>query len=248
PVAQASVSLARRRYVDGERRLVGQSGSSTDDRGEFRAFGVAPGDYVVIASCQGFDFGSRDRVRYVPTYYPGTPLANDAQHVTVSPGQEVTGIVIALVKASTATVRGSVRSSGETPVGPLTVVVASQIGGAQAEGQHAMATASSDGSFAIAGLLPGAYLFEARSMRGSEVASKEVVVEGSDVGGVNLVLSRGATAHGRITFDTGKPPDGLRPSEIFVGAIALDHHMGAMVTGGGPPTAHDDWSFELRGL
>src|SRR5262245_4159226 len=35
-VAQASVSLLRRRNVDGVRQLVGQSGSSTDDRGEFR--------------------------------------------------------------------------------------------------------------------------------------------------------------------------------------------------------------------
>src|SRR5690348_14157546 len=35
-VAQASVSLARRRYVDGVRQLVSRNGGSTDDRGEFR--------------------------------------------------------------------------------------------------------------------------------------------------------------------------------------------------------------------
>src|SRR5204862_5892686 len=49
-VAQVSVSLARRRYVDGERRLVRQAGSSTDDRGELRIYGVSPREYVIIAT------------------------------------------------------------------------------------------------------------------------------------------------------------------------------------------------------
>src|SRR5689334_12608958 len=96
-VAQASVSLARRRYVDGERQLVGQNGTSTDDRGDFRIFGVAPGEYVMVARLESMDFGSRDRVRYVATYYPGTPVPNEAQRVTVAAGQEVSGIVISLV-------------------------------------------------------------------------------------------------------------------------------------------------------
>ena len=39
-VPKVWVSLARRRYIDGERRLVPQLGSSTDDRGEFRIYGV----------------------------------------------------------------------------------------------------------------------------------------------------------------------------------------------------------------
>jgi hypothetical protein len=62
-VAGASVSLARRRYIDGEKRLVAESGSSTDDRGEFRIFGVPPGDYVMSAALDVMDLGSRDRVR-----------------------------------------------------------------------------------------------------------------------------------------------------------------------------------------
>src|SRR5882762_9279728 len=115
-----SVSLARRRYVDGERRLVAVSGNSTDDRGEFRMFGVPPGDYVMIATFGEMELGARDRVRYVPTYYPGTPIASEAQRVTVGLGQEVSGMVIALTRAATATVRGVVRPSGQASVGPFT--------------------------------------------------------------------------------------------------------------------------------
>src|SRR5919197_1510071 len=116
-VAHVSVSLARRRYIDGARRLVPESGSSTDDRGEFRIFGVPPGNYVIVARFDASDLGSRDRVRYVPTYYPGTPVASEAQHVTVGLGQEVSGIIIALARAATATVRGVVRSSGQDSFG-----------------------------------------------------------------------------------------------------------------------------------
>ena len=249
-VAHVSVSLGRRRYTEGARRLVGESGSSTDDRGEFRIFGVPPGDYVIVARFDGMDLGSRDRVRYVPTYYPGTPVASEAQRITVGAGQELPGITIALARAATATVRGVVRSPGQASPGPFTFVMAREISGTQADGRPATAIAAGDGSFAIAGLLPGAYLVEARSPSGSESASMEVVVEGSDVAGVTLMLSKGATARGRIRFDTGDPPQGLRPSQVFVMPIFVDplgdHQMAGM--NGGPPVTRDDWTFELQGL
>jgi hypothetical protein len=247
-VALAYVSLARRRYIDGTRRLVGESGSSTDDRGEFRIFGVPPGDYVILARFEGMDLGSRDRVRYVPTYYPATPVASEAQRVTVAPGQEVPGITIALARATTATVRGVVRSSGQGSLGPFTFVTARDVGGPQPEGRTAMAVTAGDGSFALNGLLPGTYLMEARSPTGSDFASKEVLVEGADVAGVTLTVSKGATARGRIRFDTGDPPKDLRPAQVFVISASADHLASEMNMDGGPPITRDDWTFELKGL
>ena len=249
-VAHVSVSLDRQRFIDGARRLVAQSAGSTDDRGEFRIFGVSPSDYVIVATFDTTDLGSRDRVRYVPTYYPGTPVATEAQRVTVGPGQEVAGMTIALARAATATVRGVVRSSGQAPPGPFTFVVARETSGPQANGQMMPAIAGGDGSFTIAGLLPGAYVLEARSASGSEFASREVVVEGSDVAGVTLTMSQGATARGRIRFDTGNPPEGLRPSQVFVMPSLVDpagdHQWSGMSAG--PPVTHDDWTFALQGL
>jgi hypothetical protein len=244
-VAHVSVSLARRRYIDGARRMVAESGSSTDDRGEFRIFDVPPGNYVIVARFDATDLGSRDRVRYVPTYYPGTPVASEAQRVTVGLGQEVSGIIIALARAATATLRGVVRSSSQGSFGPFTFVSAREISGPLAYGQMATAIAAGDGSFAITGLLPGTYIVEARSPSGPEFASMEVVVDGSDVAGATLMLSKGATARGRIRFDTGNAPQGLRPSQVFVTPTLVDHQMVEM---SGPPVARDDWTFELRGL
>ncbi len=247
-VAHVSVSLNRRRYMDGARRLVAESGGSTDDRGEFRIFGVPPGDYVIVATFGEMQLGSRDRARYVPTYYPGTPVATEAQGVTVGLGQEVAGITIALVRAATATVRGVVRAAGKASVAPVAFVIAREINGQQAYGQTATAIAAGDGSFAIAGLLPGAYLVEARSPSEPEFASMEVVVEGADVDGVTLMLSKGVTARGRIRFDTGSPPPGLRPSQVFVMPIFMDPFETQHIAHGGPPVGRDDWTFELQGL
>jgi hypothetical protein len=245
--SHVSVSLVRRRHVDSERRFVAVGGGFTDDRGEFRIFGVAPGDYVITATFAEIGLGARDRVRYVPTYYPGTPFASEAQRVTVGLGQEVTSIVIALARAATATVRGVVRSSGDASLGPFTFITAREIDGPRAE-EMAPAIAGADGSFAIAGLLPGTYLVEARSTSTSAFASVEVVLGGSDVTGVTLVLSNGATARGRIRFDTGNPPQGLRPSDVFVTPTLLDRQIAGMNISGGPPVLRNDWSFELHGL
>jgi hypothetical protein len=40
-----------------------------------------------------------------------------------------------------------------------------------------------------------------------------------------------------------------RPRKIiFVASTLLDHQSGGMGTSGGPPVAHDDWTFEVHGL
>jgi hypothetical protein len=245
-VAHVSVSLARRQYSEGARRLVAQSGSSTNDLGEFRIFGAPPGDYVIVATLDTMEFGSRDRVRYVPTYYPGTSNVNEAQRFPVAVGQEVSGVIIPLVRATTATVRGVVVASGENPVGPFTFVTARESGDVDVGARMSASIAAADGSFALTGLLPGTYMVEAQSSSGAEFGATQVLVDGSDVAGVTLTISKGTTARGRIRFDTGEPPPGLRPSEVFVSPQLIDQRMLGMH--GPPPGTRDDWTFELPGL
>lgn len=245
-VAHVLVSLVRRQFVEGARRLIQQSGSSTDDRGEFRIFGVAPGDYLIMARFDDSRFGARDRERYVPTYYPGSPSAAQAQPVTIGIGQEISGITMALARASTATVRGVVRGTDTLALSPFTFITAREVDAPHAYSQPAMALASADGAFALTGLLPGTYLVEARSASGGEFASAEVVVDSADVAGVSLTLSKGWAARGRIVFDTGAPPPGVRPSQVLILVSPLDQQ--GMVASGGPPVARDDWSFEVQGL
>jgi hypothetical protein len=53
PLARALVTIQRYQYVRGERQLTPAGADQTDDRGQYRVFGLPPGDYYVSASTSG---------------------------------------------------------------------------------------------------------------------------------------------------------------------------------------------------
>src|SRR5206468_5450232 len=53
PLARAVVTVQRYQYVRGERQLSPAGGDQTDDRGQYRVFGLPPGDYYVSATAGG---------------------------------------------------------------------------------------------------------------------------------------------------------------------------------------------------
>lgn len=244
PVAHAGVSVAHYRYVAGRRQLTTVGGDTTDDRGEFRVFGIPPGDYHLLVRFTGWELGSIDQERYVTTYYPGTPVFAESQRLSLGVGQEISGLVIPLARAATASVSGIARSADGGPPPIPGLVQAQRLDDATSDFDDGGATvAGPDGAFTIGGLLPGRYRLELRSMRSDEAAHAEVTVDGADVAGVTLTLSSGATARGRVRFESGEPPPGVRPSDIFV--IASPAGLGRS---GAPPTAAPDWTFEIPGL
>lgn len=52
-LARALVTVQRYQYVRGERQLTPAGGDQTDDRGQYRVFGLPPGDYYVSATAGG---------------------------------------------------------------------------------------------------------------------------------------------------------------------------------------------------
>jgi hypothetical protein len=87
----------------GRQELFTREGAATDDRGEYRIFGLQPGAYYIKASQkadpQYFDppmsalvdqevlrvFGSQ----YAPVFYPGVQHVEQADVVTLRPGEEL---------------------------------------------------------------------------------------------------------------------------------------------------------------
>jgi hypothetical protein len=57
PVPGASVSVMRYQYQQGERRLSQAGNGQTDDRGQFRVWGLMPGDYYINALARQQNFG-----------------------------------------------------------------------------------------------------------------------------------------------------------------------------------------------
>ena len=95
-------------------------GGTTNDLGQYRVFGLAPGDYFVSATVRSFgsymmEGQAEEPTSYAPTYFPGTANAADAQRLAVAVGQEANGIDFALLPVRTAKIAGVVTDSEGNP-------------------------------------------------------------------------------------------------------------------------------------
>jgi len=120
PLARAVVTVMRQQYVRGQKQLGPAGADQSDDRGQYRVFGLPPGDYVVSATAGGIEqavrqmFGDPGAAQttessgYAPTYYPGVISAGDATKLKLGAAQEITGIDFQIQVVPFATVRGVV--------------------------------------------------------------------------------------------------------------------------------------------
>ena len=122
PLVRAQVTAVQRRNLSGTWRLTSTgSGSfaSTDDLGQYRLYGLPPGDYYVVASylmpgpmIDQPRSDSQPKLGYAPTFYPSTVALEGAQKVTVRSGKDTSGIEVSLVRAKVGTV--TVRATDST--------------------------------------------------------------------------------------------------------------------------------------
>ena len=146
PAAGAQVRALRPDMTSGQRRLTIASDATTDDRGRYRLYGLAPGDYFVSASVRRLDdlstgelrltsdadvrdatsgSGARDRrqtvprtVAFAPVYFPSGTNVSQAAVVSLRPGDERDGIDFALQLVPTARIDGTVTlPEGGVPAG-----------------------------------------------------------------------------------------------------------------------------------
>ena len=96
-----------------------QAGRTTNERGEFRLYGLAPGKYLVRATPAQLDMrpeirsdGSREQ-QDIPTFYPNSTAIEGAMRVEVPDGGSATGIEIRLQRAPVVGASGSVRNADE---------------------------------------------------------------------------------------------------------------------------------------
>jgi protocatechuate 3,4-dioxygenase beta subunit len=184
PVADAMVSAMRQTWAGGRRRLV-PSGriAQTNDLGQFRMYGLPPGEYYVSATLRNAEpmmlegafgaaggttaSGSQPASGYAPTYYPGTTAASGAGRVTVAIGQEVLNTDFALAPVRLARISGTVLTSDGKPLeGAIVSAVPANRSGEVLPGMMGTTGRTSrDGAFSINGVAPGEYTLTVRSMR-----------------------------------------------------------------------------------
>ena len=168
--------------------LMGEA-SRTNDLGEFRVFGLASGQYIVVASPRPFGSDALSRTMVSSTFYPGTPDPSAAQVLTVNAGETVAGIEFHTVMASTFKVSGTVVDELGMPITGATVMLAgdARASGGLAAGRVGDARSDAAGKFSIDNVTSGTYYATAVMPPSDPV---QVIVNGADVNDVAIVLQR----------------------------------------------------------
>jgi hypothetical protein len=251
PVTDVQVTALRYRYVSGRRQL-GPIGRvvMTNDIGEYRLFGLAPGQYFLSATLRAANSAdvSTDRSGYAPTYYPGTASLADAQRLTIGVGQTMNEVNLVLVPARLARVSGTaVDSDGKPLPGGLVGMVLANSGAGLAG--LAITQMRPDGSFALSNVAPGEYTIRAVVPQtalppgtSQELISARITVEGDDISGFRLAGVKSSNVSGKVVFDqasTDKTP-----------ATALQLTMVPEIPDplgpGGLAKVNDDLTFDAR--
>lgn len=259
---QVQVQAQRFQFAqDGQRRLVTTGTATTDDRGEFRVYGLMPGEYVVNGSVRpptnfvivnGLPSASNTMPSdgYPPTFYPGTANANDAQTVTIGIGEEV-NIQFGLIAARLARISGTVRDSEGRP-GAGEVILLPRQG---ISTNLSFNQLGADGSFVINGVAAGEYSLEVRQIlpgrEGPEAASVPITVAGNDIAGLRITTSKGSLITGRVVWDGTAPKTSPLPGPLRVGAMPADPINFSLGSGNDPKAngeLDDNGNFQLGGV
>jgi hypothetical protein len=241
PVTDVAVVPMRYQFVQGSRRLnqTGR-GAQTNDIGEYRIYGLSPGQYYLSATLRNFSIGATDtadRSGYAATYYPGTANPAEAQRLTVAQAQTLTSINLTLLPTQTARVSGVVVDGQARPLAGAAITAMQRMGfgGFSAFG----GMTQGDGKFSINGLTPGEYIIRASLQGSQEQAAQPLTIDGSDVTDLQLMVAKPSVIRGRVAFEAGGSPP--KAAEIRLTAARPD----PMVNGGGTASVKDDLTFEM---
>ncbi len=274
PLPGATVRVLAYRYAQGSRQLVPAGSAQSDDRGEYRVWGLNPGDYYVTALARNVGLGRGGRglppfapnaggpppqleladqaepSGYAPTYYPGVESVVQAQPITVALGAEALDIDFGVLLVRTARVAGRVATPSGAAVS-FGIVLLTPEGpqtGRSSPGASFTSRVQNDGAFSIPNVPPGRYLLRARGEE-SDVpyfATLPMTVAGADISGVSVVLAPGATITGTVRLQ----PSGASTADVTqfrIGAPSADPDSGMP----GPQSnarVERDGRFSLAGL
>jgi protocatechuate 3,4-dioxygenase beta subunit len=270
PVADVPVFAMRSMYWQGRRRTVPAGPPArTDDAGEYRLVGLAPGTYYVMANLRETwtvsENGVQRMMGYAQTYFPGTASLSDARRVTVAVGQDAANTNFSLMPGRAASISGSAFDSLGRPLAARPVNLLQEMvgpaGGVMMMGGTAITAA--DGTFVIKNISPGQYklrtqtLVEGRTPPVQEVATLPIAVDGADITDVSLTTSSGWSISGRVTAENGGPPDGPRDRfRLAARVVDIDRSplpgvgLPPPPPGGGPSIpdsgrVREDWTFTV---
>jgi hypothetical protein len=230
--------------------------NSTDDRGNFRLYGLPAGRYLVrlgVETKNGGYAGGASRSSFLAaTYAPGTDNADEARVFELAAGQEITDANVKVgARQNSYEAHGRVvTEDGDQQAPPNTYVEAAAIA---PDGKENFffggVPVSEKGRFVLPGIMPGRYRATAQIyFEGGEYAPQSVVfeVKDEDVNDLKIVLPRGLSIEGVVVVENTSRRPAPPPTEIRVLVRIGAPGKPDSVRKTGTPAP--DGSFRLSGL
>jgi hypothetical protein len=240
PVSGVQVYAARAHAANG-RDLQNTSYASTNDLGEFRMFGIEPGQYYVKVTWRArvgmpIDADSPDRTGYADTFFPGTVNVEDAQRLTVRAGETIADLATALSPVKTVRVEGSVADVNGKPASQMNIIVMK----GDPNGSMFGAQVKPDGTFIVGNLTPGEYTLRAQAFPPrKDSAMLKVTVGSEDIKDVRLIAVPPSRVAGRVIIDPAQAQSLTHPLQVML--MTVEHNVFTPME---PARVADDLSFE----
>jgi hypothetical protein len=241
-------------FVAGKTRLTPAPGATnvmpTDDRGVFRIYGLAPGDYYLTATSGPFA-GPTNPPGFAVTFYPGTRNPQDAKTVHLDSGHDTRGISFAMTPAPMSAIAGSVIDADGKPVRG-NVMMFGLSGGDIRSFMSANTVSDPEGKFSFRNVAPGSYVIQAYGRPapgGGNIGRSPFGATVFDVNGdrddLKLVV-KGVRMTGRVLFEGTLPQPPI--DRVLLNMMPVEFVTSP--AGGGPPamTVNPDWTFEILNM
>lgn len=261
PAERATVQLIRTSRSRTRGDFAPQGMQMVNDIGEFRIARVEPGTYTLKVTVQAMG-ANQELPSYGTTYYPGVATPEQAQPITVTKGQSISGLEWSMLETTRATVSGrAVDSKGEpiTQSGLMIRTLGTTISnGATWSGFGGQLR--DGGRFEIK-LEPGEYLLEVRadnrmsrntgrqSTDEPERGMLRVSIGTEPISGLLITASRGGIASGRFVFEgRGTALPDLSRTRLNFGNFGSEQERQLMCEGGPSAPINADGTFVVDRL
>jgi hypothetical protein len=254
PLSGVAVSAMKLQYTEGRRSFgPGSVPQRTDDRGQYRLFWFAPGEYFIRAEYQNSQATLARR-----SYYPGTVDSNLAASFVIRGGESLDAMDFSLPAANSIRISGRVRIDGPAPAsGSIRTFFLLPLDGRPTEQYppefpntlpQQLGQTSNDFALEVRGLAPGSYdlaPFFLDAANGFHTGRTRIDIGDRDIENVTAYVSPDIEVTGRIALSGDSTPRNWSP--FFLQLRARDATV-PLTNRSGSATIAPDGTFSIRNV
>ena len=246
PVTEATIECLRPRYLDGLQTFAGVAETKTNDLGDFRLLKLSPGECVIRATPpppkgeelvrerptgQWNGQAAAPEQKDLPTYYPQTTKLDAASRIGVTPGAQLSGMNITLLRSNTVRVSGRIKSPGSANQSDVGVQL-------RADAEELLTHSDAQGMFHFTGVVPDSYVLYAVGDDGYR-ARVPIDVGERDIDEIEVTLQPPVNIQGRVVFEGKRTPGSDLPELTLMSTAGWE---------GRPIRLQEGLTFKLDGL